>query len=123
MDGMDARQVHTNLMDATPTTVNANSPATAAQLPRIVIVGAGFAGLTCAKALRGAAAQVIIVDARNFHLFQPLLYQVAWWLWGTVHIFFLIGFRNRVAVALNWLWAYTTKQRGAHLITGSGHDD
>lgn len=64
-------------MDATPTTVNSNSPSIAAQLPRIVIVGAGFAGLTCAKALRGAAARVTIVDVRNFHLFQPLLYQVA----------------------------------------------
>lgn len=48
---------------------------------------------------------------------------LAWWLWGMAHIFFLIGFRNRVAVALNWLWAYATKQRGAHLITGSGNDE
>jgi NADH dehydrogenase len=46
-------------------------------LPRIVILGAGFGGLTCARALRHAAAKVILVDQRNFHLFQPLLYQVA----------------------------------------------
>jgi NADH dehydrogenase len=46
-------------------------------LPRIVILGAGFGGLACARALRHAAAEVILVDQRNFHLFQPLLYQVA----------------------------------------------
>jgi NADH dehydrogenase len=45
--------------------------------PRIVILGSGFGGLTCARALRHAAAEVILVDQRNFHLFQPLLYQVA----------------------------------------------
>jgi NADH:ubiquinone reductase (H+-translocating) len=42
---------------------------------------------------------------------------LAWVLWGVVHIFFLIGFRNRAAVLLNWLWAYTTYRRGARLIT------
>ena len=45
--------------------------------PRVVIVGAGFAGLNAAKALRGAPVSITIVDRRNFHLFQPLLYQVA----------------------------------------------
>jgi NADH dehydrogenase len=34
------------------------------------------------------------------------------------HVYFLIGFRNRIIVALNWLWAYFTFQRGARLITG-----
>lgn len=42
----------------------------------------------------------------------------AWLLWGLVHIAFLIGFRNRIAVLLDWLWAYITFQRGARLITG-----
>jgi len=41
----------------------------------------------------------------------------AWWLWGIVHIFFLIGLRNRLTVALSWLWIYTTGQRSARLIT------
>jgi NADH:ubiquinone reductase (H+-translocating) len=41
----------------------------------------------------------------------------AWLLWGIVHIFFLIGFRNRLTVLLEWLWAYFTFQRGARLIT------
>jgi NADH dehydrogenase len=44
---------------------------------RIVIVGGGSGGLYAAQALRKAPAQVILIDRRNFHLFQPLLYQVA----------------------------------------------
>jgi NADH:quinone reductase (non-electrogenic) len=44
--------------------------------------------------------------------------RLAWLLWGLVHIYFLIGFRNRLAVLLDWLWAYITFQRGARLITG-----
>lgn len=45
--------------------------------PRVVIVGAGFGGLSAAKALSGAPVDITIVDRRNYHLFQPLLYQVA----------------------------------------------
>jgi NADH dehydrogenase len=44
--------------------------------------------------------------------------RVAWLLWGLVHIYFLIGFRNRLVVSLNWLWAYLTFERGSRLITG-----
>ncbi|HUX72748.1 MAG TPA: NAD(P)/FAD-dependent oxidoreductase [Steroidobacteraceae bacterium] len=42
---------------------------------------------------------------------------IAWWVWGLAHIYFLIGVRNRLAVALNWLWIYTTGNRSACLIT------
>jgi len=45
--------------------------------PHVVIVGGGFGGLEAAKALRGEAVRVTLVDQRNHHLFQPLLYQVA----------------------------------------------
>jgi NADH dehydrogenase/putative oxidoreductase len=45
--------------------------------PRVVIVGAGFGGMSCASALRTARASVTLVDRTNYHLFQPLLYQVA----------------------------------------------
>jgi NADH dehydrogenase len=45
--------------------------------PRIVIVGGGFGGLAAAKALRHAPAKVILIDRREHHVFQPLLYQVA----------------------------------------------
>jgi NADH dehydrogenase len=43
---------------------------------------------------------------------------IAWMAWLMVHIFFLIGFRNRFAVIFNWAWSYYTYQRGARLITG-----
>jgi NADH dehydrogenase len=43
---------------------------------------------------------------------------VAWLLWSVAHIYFLIGFRNRAVVAMNWAWNYVTFQRGTRLITG-----
>ncbi len=46
-------------------------------VPRVVIVGAGFGGLTCAAHLRNKRVSVTLVDRANYHLFQPLLYQVA----------------------------------------------
>lgn len=45
--------------------------------PQVVIVGAGFGGLNAAKTLRHAPVDVLLIDANNFHTFQPLLYQVA----------------------------------------------
>ena len=50
---------------------------TASEPHRVVIVGGGFAGLNAAMALKRAPVQVTLIDRRNFHLFQPLLYQVA----------------------------------------------
>jgi NADH dehydrogenase len=41
----------------------------------------------------------------------------AWFIWSIAHIYFLIGFRNRAIVAMDWLWSYVTFQRGARLIT------
>lgn len=55
----------------------AGDPAWLKDAPRVVIVGAGFGGLAAALALRHAWARVTLVDRRNYHLFQPLLYQVA----------------------------------------------
>jgi NADH:ubiquinone reductase (H+-translocating) len=46
-------------------------------LPRVVIVGAGFGGIACARALRHAPVNITLIDRQNYHLFQPLLYQVA----------------------------------------------
>jgi len=45
--------------------------------PHVVVIGGGFGGLTAAKALRGAPVRVTLLDRQNYHLFQPLLYQVA----------------------------------------------
>lgn len=43
---------------------------------------------------------------------------VAWWFWLFMHVFFLIGFRNRIAVMLDWAWSYWTYQRSARIILG-----
>src|SRR5215218_4338644 len=45
--------------------------------PRIVVLGAGFGGLTFCQSFRHSNAQITLVDRQNHHLFQPLLYQVA----------------------------------------------
>jgi NADH dehydrogenase len=55
-----------------------------------------------------------VIDFGWIHLTGSL----AWWIWSAAHIWFLIGFRNRISVAINWLWSYLTYQRGARLITG-----
>ena len=47
------------------------------QQSRIVIIGGGFAGVAAARALRRCEAEIVLIDRRNHHIFQPLLYQVA----------------------------------------------
>ena len=46
----------------------------------------------------------------------------AWWLWGAVHVFFLVGVRNRLSVMLGWVWSYFTFDVGVRLITQTGAD-
>ena len=48
---------------------------------------------------------------------------LAWWFWLAAHVFFLIGFRNRLVVLLNWAWAYWSYQRGARIIFGAAEDE
>ncbi len=55
-----------------------------------------------------------VVDLRGWQ-FSGLL---AWWFWLAAHVFFLIGFRNRLSVLMNWAWAYWTYQRGARIVLG-----
>jgi NADH dehydrogenase/putative oxidoreductase len=45
---------------------------------------------------------------------------MAWWLWGAVHVLFLVGLRNRLSVVLGWVWSYFTFDVGARLITEEG---
>ena len=59
------------------TSADERSPEGVARRPRVVIVGGGFAGLEAAKRLRGLDAEVVLLDRKNHHVFQPLLYQVA----------------------------------------------
>ena len=70
---------------------------------------------TLATIGRGAA----VADLRGFLVSGP----IAWLLWVMVHIFYLIGFRNRLLVLLEWGWAYLTYQRGMRLITGESRLD
>jgi NADH dehydrogenase len=56
-----------------------------------------------------------VVDLHGFK-FSGLL---AWWFWLAAHVFFLIGFRNRFTVLINWAWAYWTYQRHARVVFGS----
>lgn len=55
-----------------------------------------------------------VIDWDGWHLSGS----IAWLIWSLAHIWFLIGFRSRIAVGLNWLWNYLTYQRSARLITG-----
>ena len=55
-----------------------------------------------------------VVEIRKLRLTGLL----AWVIWLAVHIFYLIDFRNRIAVMLQWGWSYFTYKRGARLITG-----
>ncbi|MEP7210223.1 MAG: NAD(P)/FAD-dependent oxidoreductase, partial [Alphaproteobacteria bacterium] len=59
-----------------------------------------------------------IADFHGFHLTGF----IGWLVWSLAHIYFLIGFRNRIAVALDWTWSYLTFERGARLITGGAPD-
>ncbi|MBV9816100.1 MAG: FAD-dependent oxidoreductase, partial [Alphaproteobacteria bacterium] len=53
------------------------TPAGRGELPRVIVAGAGFGGLAAARELARAPVQVTVIDRHNYHLFQPLLYQVA----------------------------------------------
>ena len=59
-----------------------------------------------------------VVDLRGLRLSGL----VAWWFWLAAHVFFLIGFRNRLVVLTNWAWAYWTYQRHARVVFGAGRE-
>jgi NADH dehydrogenase len=59
-----------------------------------------------------------VVDLRGIH-FSGIF---AWWFWLVAHVFFLIGFRNRIVVLIDWAWSYWTYARHARIIFGRRHD-
>jgi NADH dehydrogenase len=73
---MAASDLPSHAGDGAPADASAAAAATDRR-PRIVIVGAGFAGLEAAKRLKGCHADVVLIDRNNYHKFQPLLYEVA----------------------------------------------
>ena len=89
--------------------------AATSNVPLVVIIGGGFAGLWATRALRRARVQITLVDRTNHHLFQPLLYQVATAGLASSDI---AAPRNRIAVMINWLWTYTTYDRAARVVVG-----
>ena len=78
---------------------------------RLLIVGGGFGGLYAAQALRRAALDITLIDRRNFHLFQPLLYQVATGALSPANI------AAPLRSLFQWAWNYFTRGRSARLIT------
>src|SRR6202035_3984938 len=66
-----------NLIEVDPVTATRDDKIERKTVPRVVIVGAGFGGLNAAQALAKAPVQITVIDQKNFHTFQPLLYQVA----------------------------------------------
>ncbi|MCB4380037.1 NAD(P)-binding protein, partial [Synechococcus sp. MU1644] len=93
--------------------------------PKVIIIGAGFGGLAAARALKRAPVDIKIIDRRNYHLFQPLLYQVAtadlspadvaWPIRG------IFSGQKNVSVALTEV--LDVDKTSQHVITGEGQFD
>lgn len=85
------------------------------------VIRARLAGDTSAKAFRYShAGDLATIGKRSAVIdfgWVTLRGWVAWWVWGIAHIYFLIDTKNRLAVALSWLWIYLSGQRSARLIT------
>jgi NADH dehydrogenase len=91
-------------------------------------IKARLRGDTASRAFRykhaGSLAQIGKRRAVIDFGFIKLRGALAWWMWGVAHIYFLIGVRTRLSVAINWLWIHTRNQRSARLITqGRGRSD
>jgi NADH:ubiquinone reductase (H+-translocating) len=88
-------------------------------VPRVIIVGGGFGGLSATRALRGAAVRVTLIDKRNYHLFRPMLYQVATGLLSDDEIAgplrSILSHQENVDVLLDEVTGISPKQRIVHL--------
>src|SRR5437762_2203225 len=88
-------------------------------VPHLIIVGGGFGGLSAARALRGAAVRVTLIDKRNYHLFRPMLYQVATGLLSDDEIAgplrSILSHQENVDVLLDEVTGISPKQRLVHL--------
>src|ERR1700726_2864377 len=89
----------------------------------VVIVGAGFGGLAAAQELAGAAVRITLIDQRNHHLFQPLLYQVGTAVLATSEIAwpirFLLRRRREVTTLLGVVTGIDTERRNVLLEDGA----
>lgn len=91
--------------------------------PHVVVVGAGFGGLACATALGGTGTRVTVVDRQNYHLFVPLLYQVATAALAPADIAEpirrILNRHKNVDVVLGEVVAVDVERRSVHLADGS----
>src|SRR4051812_3207802 len=87
--------------------------------PHVIIVGGGFGGLSAARALRRAPLRVTLIDKRNYHLFRPMLYQVATGLLSADEIAgplrSILSRQKNIDVLLDEVTSITAKQRTVHL--------
>jgi len=87
--------------------------------PHVIIVGGGFGGLSAARALRRAAVRVTLIDKRNYHLFRPMLYQVATGLLSDDEISgplrSILSHQENTDVLLDEVVGISPKQRFVHL--------
>lgn len=88
-------------------------------VPRVIIVGGGFGGLNAARALSGAALRVTLIDKRNYHLFRPMLYQVATGLLSDDEISgplrSILSHQKNIDVLLDEVTGISPNQRTIHL--------
>ena len=88
-------------------------------VPHVIIVGGGFGGLSAARALRGAGVRVTLIDKRNYHLFRPMLYQVATGLLSADEISgplrSILSHQENIDVLLDEVTGISPKQRIVHL--------
>ena len=93
--------------------------------PRVVIVGGGFGGLYAARALAGVPVSVTLIDKRNYHLFRPLLYQVATGLLSADEISgplrSILSRQNNIDVLLGEVTGVDTQKRVVRLESTTYH--
>ena len=91
-------------------------------LPHVVIVGGGFGGLSAARALRNTPVRVTLIDKRNYHLFRPMLYQVATGLLSGDEISgplrSIFSHQKNLDVLLDEVTGINSAQRTVHLTRG-----
>ncbi len=95
--------------------------------PRVVVVGGGFGGLHAARSLANTDVDVILIDRRNHHLFQPLLYQVATAVLSPASIAMpirsLLRKQRNVRVRLGEVTAVDPERRSVHIAGPNGQED
>ena len=105
------------------------TPQAISETPHVLVLGGGFGGLSAVRELAGARARVTLVDRRNHHLFQPLLYQVATASLAAPSIAAplrqILRKQDQLIVLLDWASAYFTNRRHARIVSGDepGSDD